>query len=110
MSLLEVVDTQVFAVDLTVALGVLAPAVRTNYNGASKLLSIVRTVVSGTVGDPKCATAQPSGAGVLAVYGLGLFTGNALDNSTYRVFWTNQYIASPNYIQGGATANAQFAP
>lgn len=111
MSLLEVVDTQVFGADFTLTAGAIAPASVTNFNGASKLLSIVRKTAGGTPGIPKCAVTQPSGAGAgTAVYLLGVYSANTADTSVYTVYWTNQYIASTNYLQSGATAGVQFAP
>jgi hypothetical protein len=111
MSLLEVVETQVFGADFTLTAGAIAPAVNANFNGASKLLSIVRKTAGGTVGIPKCSVTQPSGAGsATAVYLLGVYSSSATDTSVYTVYWTNQYIPSTNFLQSGATAGVQFTP
>jgi hypothetical protein len=110
MSQLEVVKNQLYSQSYTLVVGVGAVVNPTNYNATSRLLSIVRTAVGGTVGTPACRVVVPSLAGANSVWGLGLFSTNALDTSTYTVYWFNQYDSSPSYVQGGATVNAQFAP
>lgn len=81
-----------------------------NFGAASKILSIVRTVVGGVVGNPVTRPVQPSGAGAQSNPGIGLFSTNAGDLSQYTVYWVNEYNPSPNYVQGGALIGAQFSP
>lgn len=81
-----------------------------NLNGSSKLLSIRRITVGGTAGTPVASKIRPSGAGGTAVWGLEVFSSNALDTSTYDVTWVNNYIPSQYLTQGGALAGAQFSP
>ena len=111
MSQLEVAKNQIFTQSYILALGVGAVVNPPDFDGSCRLLSIVRTVAGGTPGVPHCRVVAPSNAGAgPSLYGLGLFSSNALDTSTYVVYWTRQYEASPNYLQAGATAGVQFEP
>jgi len=110
MSQLEVYKNRVFSQTfVALVAGVGAVVTPANYNASSELLSIVRVTAGGTVGEPKCRTVIPSSV-ISSVYGLGLFSANALDTSVYTVYWCNGYNASTNFIQGGALAGAQFSP
>ena len=113
MSQLEIAKNVIYSAPFVLVAGKLAPATVANFNGSSKLLSIVRTVVGGTAGVPACAVVNPTAVGAGAVYLLGLYSSNALDTSTYTVYWTQQYIQSQQYIAGSATtlgAGVQYAP
>jgi hypothetical protein len=91
-----------------------------HFNGASKLLSIVRTAVGGTPGTPSLEVRRPSAAGSPASqWEVGLVSTNVLDTSTYRITWCNLYAPSPAYAQGSTVtppvtvtpaALQQFAP
>ena len=111
MSQIEVVKNIVYSAPFVLVTGKLAPATVGNFGGASKLLSIVRTIAGGTAGVPVCSVVAPTAVG--AGWLLGVYSSNALDTSTYTVYWTNQYIQSPLYIAGTATtlgAGVQYAP
>ena len=116
MSQLEVVKNQLYSAVYTLVDGALAPIATTNFNGSSKVLSIVRTALNAStaVGTPHVAVICPSAAGAgTAVWKLGVYSSTSVagaDLATYEVFWMNGYNASPSYVQGGATVNAQFAP
>ena len=113
MSQLEVVKNVIYSYPFVLITGKVAPAVIANFGGASKLLSIVRSVAAGTVGVPAAAVAVPTGTGAAATYKLGIYSSDAGDTSTYIVYWTNQYIQSPLYITGTNTtlgAGVQYLP
>jgi hypothetical protein len=113
MSQLEVAKNVIYSIPITLVAGKYAPVATANFNGSSKLLSIVRTVVGGTAGVPACASLAPTAPAGGAVYLLGLYSSDALDTSTYTVYWTNQYIQSQQFIAGSATtlgAGVQYAP
>lgn len=109
MSQLEVASNKIFSQSFVCVAGVGAVVNPADWNGSCRLLSIVRTVAGGTPGIPHCRVVVPSAVGS-SVWGLGVFSANALDTSTYVVYWTRQYQASPNYLQAGATAGVQFEP
>ena len=119
MSVSEIAPPQVFTASFTLLTGgytpgtafvtgvsgTFTPAPLANFNGTSKLLSIVRTAVGGTPGTPSVQTLAPSGAGSIASpwssqWRIGLISSNVLDTSTYRVTWCNLYAPSPAYAQG----------
>ena len=110
MSQLEIADNKIYEQSFQLVAGVGAVVNLTTFNGSSKLLSIVRTVVGGTPGVPHCRVVSPTTVGASSVWGLGVFSADALDTSTYVVYWTQQYQASPNYLQAGATIGVQFRP
>ena len=110
MSQLEVYSNKIYEQSFVCVAGVGAVVNPTNFSGSSRLLSIVRTVVGGTPGVPHCRVVVPTTAGASSVWGLGIFSADALDTSTYVVYWTQQYQASPNYAQTGATVGVQVAP
>jgi hypothetical protein len=113
MSQLEVSKNVIYSVPFVLVTGKLAPAQVANFNGSSKLLSIVRTIVGGTAGVPATAVVAPTAPAGGAVYLLGLYSSNALDTSTYTVFWTNQYSQSQQFIAGSVStlgAGVQYAP
>ena len=109
MSQLEIADNKIYAQSYVLIAGVGAVVTPADFDGSSRLLSIVRTVVGGTPGVPHCRVVVPS-APASSVWGLGIFSADALDTSTYVVYWTKQYQASPNYLQTGAVAGVQFEP
>ena len=90
--------------------GVGAVATPANFNATSQLLGIVRTGANGTPGVPKVRKVAPSGAGVNAAWGMGVFSSSATDTSTYVVYYTNEYIPSPYLAQSGAVAGVQYSP
>ena len=110
MSQLEVYSNKIYEQSFQLIAGVGAVVNPTNFNASSRLLSIVRTVAGGTPGTPHCRVVSPTASPGSSVWGLGIFSSDALDTSTYVVYWTQQYQASPNYAQAGATAGVQFAP
>lgn len=114
MSQVEINEYNQYSALFTLVDGVLAPITTANFNGNSRVLSIVRTALnlSTAVGVPHVAIVAPTGAGAgVSSYKLGVYSSTAVagaDVATYRVFWVNQYNPSPNYVQGGATIGAQF--
>jgi len=110
MSQLEIASNEIYSQSFVCVAGVGAVVTPADFDGSSKLLSIVRTVAGGTPGVPHCRVVSPSTAGASSVWGLGIFSSDAADTSTYRVYWTRQYQASPNYLQAGAGAGVQFEP
>lgn len=109
MSQLEIADNKIFSQSFQLAVGIGAVVTPADWDGSCRLLSIVRTVVGGTPGVPHCRVVVPT-AVASSVWGLGIFSADALDTSTYVVYWTKQYQASPNYFQAGATVGVQFEP
>ena len=79
-----------------------------NYNGSSRITSIIRRTAGGTPGVPVVYKKAPTGAGVLSLYGMDIYSSNALDTSVFEVQWVNDYIPSQLLTQGGLLANAQF--
>jgi len=115
MSQLEVSSYELYSANFTLTDGLIAAAATANFDGSSKLLSIVRKVAAGTApGTPHAIVVSPTAAGAAnSVWKLGVASSTAVagaDASTYTVYWVNQYQASPNYLQAGATAGVQFAP
>jgi hypothetical protein len=109
MSQLEIASNKIYSQSFVLIAGVGAVVTPADFDASSKLLSIVRTVPGGTPGVPHCRVVSPSAVGS-DEWGLGVFSFNALDTSTYIVYWTRQYQASPNYLQAGAGAGVQYAP
>lgn len=101
-------------------LGSFDPAPLANFNGASKLLTIVRTAVGGTPGTPSLEVRRPSAAvSPASQWKIGIVSTNVLDTSTYQITWCNLYAPSPAYAQGSTVtppvvvtpaALQQFAP
>jgi len=110
MSQLEVYSNKIYEQSFVLVVGVGAVVNPAEFSASSRLLSIVRTVVGGTPGTPHCRVVSPNAFGAGSVWGLGIFSSSALDTSTYTVYWTQQYQASPNYLQAGATVGVQFEP
>jgi hypothetical protein len=110
MSQLEVSKYQLYSVPITLVAGVLAPVATANFDGSSKLLSIVRSVAGGVVGTPHVSVASPTGVAGNAVWKLGMYSSVNTDTSTYTVYWYNTYSPSPSYAQAGAGVGVQFAP
>jgi hypothetical protein len=110
MSQLETADNKIYEQSFVLVAGVGAVVNPATFNASSRLLSIVRTVVGGTPGVPHCRVVSPNGIGASSVWGLGVFSADVADTSTYTVYWTQQYQASPNYLQTGATIGVQFRP
>jgi len=109
MSQLEVYSNKIYEQSFVLIGGVGAVVNPAEFSASSRLLSIVRTVVGGTPGVPHCRVVSPT-AVASSEWGLGVFSADALDTSTYVVYWTQQYQASPNYLQAGATIGVQFEP
>jgi len=81
-----------------------------NYKASSRITSVIRRTVGGTAGNVVARKIAPTGAGVLSLIGLEVFSSSALDTSVYEVQWVNDYIPSQYLTQGGLLANAQFQP
>jgi hypothetical protein len=81
-----------------------------NYKASSRITSVIRRTVIGTAGNAVARKIAPTGAGVLSLIGMEIFSSNALDESEYEVQWVNDYIPSQYLTQGGALAGAQFSP
>jgi hypothetical protein len=65
------------------------------FPACSKVVGVERVVSAGTVGNVYLTTAAViAGAGPLPT----LTSSNALDTSTYAIFWTNQVAYSPNQV------------
>jgi hypothetical protein len=111
MSQLEVSKYQLYSAPFTLVAGVVAPLATANFNGSSKLLSLVRSALgAGVVGTPHVAVATPTGVAGNAVWKLGVYSSVNTDDATYTVYWYNQYDASPSYAQAGVGVGVQFAP
>jgi hypothetical protein len=110
MSQLETADNKIYSQSYVLIAGVGAVVNPADWDASCKLLSIVRTVAGGTPGVPHCRVVEPNAIGAGSVWGLGIFSASNLDTSTYVVYWTKQYQASPNYLQAGATIGVQFEP
>jgi hypothetical protein len=111
MSQLEVSQTKYYSAVLgPMVAGIFTPAAAANFNGSSRIVGLVRSVVGGTVGVPHCSVLGPSAAGANSVWLLGAYSANALDTSTYVCYWYNTYTPSSFLPQQVATAPSQFAP
>ena len=110
MSQLEVYSNKIYEQSFVLVAGVGAVVNPAEFSASSRLLSIVRTVVGGTPGVPHCRVVRPTASPGSSVWGLGVFSADVADTSTYVVYWTQQYQASPNYLQTGATVGVQFEP
>lgn len=125
MSLSDVASPQVFTASFTLLAGGYAPGVAfvsgvagsftpaplANFNGSSKLLSIVRTAVGGTPGTPSVQFLAPTAAGSITTpwnsqWRIGVISSNVLDTSTYLVTWCNLYALSQSYTQGSTVTPA----
>lgn len=105
MSNTEIAQPQFYSASFALTNGLLAAAPVANFNGTSEVLSIVRTVLSGTApGIPKSIVAAPSAAGaVTGQWGLGVASNTSVvgaDNSTYQVNWVNKNVTS-TYLNPG---------
>jgi hypothetical protein len=111
MSQLEVSKYQLYSAPITLVAGVLAPVATANFNGSSRVLSIVRSALGvAPVGTPHTSIATPTGVAGNAVWKLGMYSSVNTDDATYTVYWYNTYDASPSYLQAGAGVGVQFAP
>lgn len=83
--------SKTFGVDITLVAGNATTAKLTNFlRGVSKVIGVVSKVAGGTPGSPSVGTITPSVAGAAIGCTVALNSTNALDTSTYTLYWTNE--------------------
>lgn len=99
MSNTEIGIPQVYSASFVLVGGISPAFTSVNFNGTSRLLSIVRTAVGGTVGIPKARKVGPTDP-AFNNWTLTCLSTNAFDTSTYKISWINTVLTSTYLVPG----------
>lgn len=104
MSNTEIGVPQIYSATLVITAAGFKAAVQTaNFNGTSKVISIVRITANGAaIGVPKAII--EAGGIATPYWRLGVTSSNVADRSTYQINWFNtipdSYFLSPGIVNG----------